>query len=142
VTITKCKNTHVAVPKHTSLTVRAAAKSVRNWFEDTAVKLDKSAFETERLYSDCGHGCVYVFSGTRNAVIYVGQTGCRLKVRTLFQTSPHRKQRWWRVVRRIAFINIANRADRLLLEALLIAALKPSNNRAPSLRDLKAMNIY
>ncbi len=138
---TASKNTPRIFPKHTSTAVRAAVKSVRDWFVDNAVELEKSTFETERLYSDNGHGCVYVFSASRKAVIYVGQTGYRLKTRTLFQTSPHRKQKWWRTVRRVAFINIENRADRLILEALLITMLKPANNHVPQLRELKNMKI-
>ena len=113
-----------------------------SFFIREALEITKAEIEAEKdsKSNDTGEGCVYVFESDTE-VLYVGQTGTSLWKRARFETSKHIKKDWWKSVKKIRVCQLANPADRLVLEMLLIVKLKPSINRRPSRGSINDMKL-
>ncbi len=128
-------------PKYLSNSVWNAAKHSKSWFDKNAESFDRKNFENSRITNDKGDGCVYVFYRSNGAVVYVGQTGKRLKYWTFYREGNHRSKTWWKTVSKVKFVNISNKADRIVLAALLVIELKPKNNSKPSFKEIQTMSL-
>jgi len=128
-------------PKNLSSSVWSAAKHAKTWFDKSAESFDRKTFEKVRITNDNGEGCVYVFYRRNGSVVYVGQTGKRLKYWSFYRVGNHRSKSWWKTVGTVKFVNINNKADRIILAALLAIELKPKNNNKPSAKEIKTMQL-
>jgi hypothetical protein len=113
----------------------ASADIARFWFESRTTPKTKATFGAKGRLGDSGIGAVYAYySG--EAVLYVGQTGRSVKARLHDQTSPHKSKPWWPFWTHIRFVQLADEADRLILEFLLILACAPAHNKKPRSKAL------
>lgn len=104
------------------------------WFEARTTRIQRSQFEMIGGLEDNRKGSVYVYYQDDNA-LYVGVTGGPVKGRIHFQTSPHKKRRWWKSWTHMRFCQISDQTDRIYLELLLIVAYKPLENKRPMGKD-------
>ncbi|OWQ41660.1 MULTISPECIES: GIY-YIG nuclease family protein [Pseudomonas] len=120
-----------------SLAVTASV--ARAWFEDRAKIKTRLQFEARGGLGDEGVGSVYVYFLEAGHAVYVGQTGRTIKARLHDVTSPHKKKVWWGEWSYMRFVSLADDVDRLMLEALLIAAYEPIENIKPKAKDINSL---
>lgn len=111
----------------------------RSWFEDRTEIKTRKEFKARGELGDTGNGAVYVYFSSRGKAIYVGQTGRAVKARLHDQTSPHKSKDWWENWSYMRFTPLKCDVDRLVLEALLIAAYEPTANEKPKAKCISAL---
>ena len=120
-----------------SLATTAAVARV--WFEDRTQIKSRDEFEARGALGDSGTGAVYAYFSAQGQAIYVGQTGRAVKARLHDQTSPHKSKSWWGEWSYMRFTPLACDVDRLVLEALLIAAYEPWANEKPKAKPINSL---
>lgn len=130
-------NNDEAVVNGTTVTLGSLSRSLdscailtRRWFELNAIAKPREDFFARNRLGDKGRGAVYAYSLGVDQVLYVGQTGRKIKSRQYDQTSPHKSKILWNQWTTIRFINMQDRMDRLKLEFMLIVAYAPEHNLA------------
>lgn len=116
-----------------------ASGDAKNWFESAALKRTRSEFLARGKLGDDGSGAVYAYFAQDGSALYVGEAGRPIKRRMHDQTSPHAKRDWWPEWQTVRFLQVPNRTDRIVLELLLILALRPKFNTKPASRELDLM---
>lgn len=120
-----------------SLATTAAV--ARAWFEDRTELKSRHEFEARGALGDSGTGAVYAYFSAKGHALYVGQTGRAVKARLHDQTSPHKMKAWWGEWSYMRFTPLSCEVDRLVLEALLIAAYEPSANEKPKAKPIDSL---
>jgi hypothetical protein len=104
---------------------------------DRAVRLARELFEEEAQYctrvdyfdehglADPEIGAVYVFFGEHESCLYVGETGMPIRKREGKYPSPLLEEEWWGKWIAIRFLPIEHRAEREILDRLLVLAYQP-----------------
>jgi len=128
-------------PKYLSNSVWNAVNKTKLWFDKNAESYNKNIFLNSRIESDNAKGCIYVFYRANGSVLYVGQTGKRLKYRALYSQNNFKNVKWWKMVKTLKFVNVENKADRIILTALLTVELKPTNNHKTLSKDIHTMGL-
>jgi hypothetical protein len=113
-----------------------AASVARTWFEERSRIKTRDQFMSRGALGDVGSGAVYAYFTAEGKAVYVGQTGRAVKARLHDQTSPHKKKEWWKIWQYMRFVSMPDGADRLVLEALLIAGYEPTANEKPSAKSI------
>lgn len=116
--------------------VSRASSDAAQWFNKIAIIKSQSDWTARGQLGDTGAGGVYAFFD-RGSCLYVGQTTQSLKSRASVKTSNHYDTVWWSRWTSVRFVNLSDRTDQLVLEMLLVLALKPEFNEKPCARDLR-----
>ena len=120
---------------------KASDEAKAMFFSNTEPKSRHTYFERGKL-GDTGKGAVYVYFSPDGKALYVGQAGRHIKLRQHDQTSPHKKKPWWNYWETVRFIAVTNETDRVILETLLIIALRPQYNHKPGAREIEKMFVH
>ena len=117
----------------------ATSESAKKWFWETSTKKPRKDYEARGKLGDKGTGSVYVYIGDKGRVIYVGETGRKIKDRQHDVKSPHKKQKWWNEWNEVRFLHVSDRTERITLELFLILQLNPRENTKPGYREIAKM---
>ena len=116
--------------------ISATSKDAAQWFKRNAITKSQSDWAARGRLCDNGTGGVYAFF-RGSSCLYVGQTSQSLKSRASVRTSNHYRTKWWSQWTTVRFVNMSDRTDQLVLEMMLVLALKPTFNEKPGARDLR-----
>jgi GIY-YIG catalytic domain len=129
----------MAAVTHLRRSLACVAKDAKDWFWSATTEKTRDEYFAKGKLGDDGSGAVYAYLDENNKALYIGEAGRPIKRRMHDEKSPHKHANWWECWKKVRFLQMPCRTDRLALELLLILACKPPYNTKPGPRDYRVM---